>query len=637
VQKFAIVVIVLFILAQVGSFVIVGSSCQCLKPRKFTGSSTTPARGSSNFQSFLPFTEDGDQLPDSDSDFDEDINTDGDNSLGPSIPRELQDRIPQLLEELDIEGRVLDLCSSSLPSIISRRDSNLSKDKKINLGEDKVLSYGVDILQLKKAYKSGSLDLKIKADYSNSKELKSHLASGSLVKSLLSVSIRGRLAVGEGDKVAVFDVGQLIGQATIAPVTADKTNVKPLSRNAVRFEIVHLAFNSVIENYLSVAGYEDCQVLTLNPRGEVTDRLAIELALQGAYIRRVDWVPGSQVQLMVVTNRFVKIYDLSQDNISPMHYCTLQDDIIVDATLYLASQGRMFLIVLSECGSLFWLELSVEGNVGATPLKEIIRVQDKEIHAKGSSLYFSSMYKLLFISYQDGTTLIGRLSTNATSLTEISSVFEEQDGELRPAGLHRWKEFLAGSGLFVCFSSLKSNSALAVSMGAHDLIAQNLRHAVSSTSPIVGVNAYKPLSKDKIHCLVLHDDGSLQIYSHVPVGVDAGANVASEKVKKLGSGILNNKAYSGVNPEFPLDFFEKAVCITADVKLGGDAIRNGDSEAAKQTLSSEDGFLESPSPAGFKVLFLYSLFIVLSVCPLSIYGFGISFFLSLSVCLSLLV
>ncbi|KAG6720767.1 hypothetical protein I3842_03G077400 [Carya illinoinensis] len=578
-----------------------GSNCQCLKPRKFTGSSVTPVQGSSNFQSFLPFTEDGDQLPDSDSDFDEDVNTDVDNSLGLSIPRELQDRIPLLLEELDIEGRVLDLCSSSLPSIISRRDSNLSKDKKINLGDEKVLSYGIDILQLKKAYKSGSLDLKIKADYSNAKELKSHLVSGSLVKSLLSVSIRGRLAVGEGDKVAIFDAGQLIGQATIAPITADKTIVKPLSKNAVRFEIVHLAFNSVIENYLAVAGYEDCQVLTLNPRGEVTDRLAIELALQGAYIRRVDWVPGSQVQLMVVTNKFIKIYDLSQDSISPLHYFTLHDDIIVDATLYLASHGKMFLIVLSECGSLFRLELSVEGNVGATPLKELVCVQDKEIHAKGSSLYFSSMYKLLFISYQDGTTLIGRLSSSATSLTEISSVYEEQDGKLRPAGLHRWKELLVGSGLFVCFSSVKSNSALAMSMGPQELIAQNLRHAVGSTSPIVGVTAYKPLSKDKIHCLVLHDDGSLQIYSHVPVGVDAGAIVTSEKVKKLGSGILSNKAYAGENPEFPLDFFEKTVCITADVKLGGDAVRNGDSDAAKQSLSSEDGYLESPSPAGFKI------------------------------------
>ncbi|KAL5739314.1 hypothetical protein ACOSQ2_028494 [Xanthoceras sorbifolium] len=577
-----------------------GSNCQCLKPRKYTGTDTAPARGTSNFQSFLPFTEDADQLPESDSDLDEDVSADTENLLRLSIPRELQDVIPNLLAELDLEGQVLEIFSSLLPSLTSRRESNLSKDKRIILGKDKVLSYGVDLLQLKKAYKSGSLDLKIKADYSNARELKSHIASGSLVKSLLSVSTRGRLAVGEGDKVAIFDVGQLIGQATIAPVTADKANVKPLSRNVVRFEIVHLAFNSLVENYLAVAGYEDCQVLTLNPRGEVTDRLAIELALQGAYIRRIDWVPGSLVQLMVVTNRFVKIYDLSQDNISPMHYFTLPDDMIVDATLVVASRGRMFLIVLSDCGSLYRLELSLDGNVGATPLKETIQIQDKENHAKGSSLYFSSTYKLLFLSYQDGTALVGRLSPNATSLTELSCIYEEQDGKLRSAGLHRWKELLVGSGLFSCFSSVKSNAAVAISMGANELFAQNLRHAVGSTS-LVGITAYKPLSKDKIHCPVLYDDGSLQIYSHVPVGVDAATSVTAERVKKLGFNILNNKAYAGTKPEFPLDFFEKTVCITADVKLGSDAIRNSDSEGAKLTLASEDGFLESPSPAGFKI------------------------------------
>ncbi|KAJ4833094.1 hypothetical protein Tsubulata_001074 [Turnera subulata] len=578
-----------------------GSNCQCLKPRKFTGNDSASIRSASNFQSFLPFTAEADQLPESDSDLDEDVMPDSESSFRLAMPRELEDGIPMVLEELDIEGQVLQLCSSLLPSITSKRDSNPSKDKKVILGGDKVLSYGVELLQLKKAYKSGSWDLKIKADYANAKDLRSHLASGSLSKSLLSVSSRGRLAVGEGDKVAIFDVGQLIGQATITPVTADKTNVKPLSRNVVRFEIVHLAFNSVVENYLAVAGYEDCQVLTLNPRGEVTDRLAIELALQGAHIRRVDWVPASQVKLMVVTNRFIKIYDLSQDNISPLHYFTLQDDMIVDATLLVAAQGKLFLIVLSEKGCLFRLELSAEGNVGATPLSEVIRIQDRDIKAKGSSLYFSVTYKLLFVSYQDGTTFMARLSPDASYLTEISFVYEEQDSTMQPAALHRWKELLVGSGLFVCFSGVKSNTALAVSLGTHELQAQNLRHAVSSTSHLVGLTAYKPLSKDKVHCLVLHDDGSLQIYSHVPAGADAGASMTAEKVKKLGSGILNNKAYAGTKPEFPLDFFEKTVCITPDVKLGGDAIRNGDSEGAKQSLTSDDGFLESPSLAGFKI------------------------------------
>lgn len=172
-------------------------------------------------------------------------------------------------------------------------ESVFPNDQRIVLGEDKVLSYNLDLLQLKKAYKSGSFEMKIKEEYSYARELKSHLSSGSLVKSLLSISSRGRLAVGEGDKVTIFDVGQLIGEPTVAPITVDKTNVKHLSKNVVRFELVHLVFNSATENYLAVAGYKECQVLTINPCGEVTDHLAIELALQGAYIRQVAWIPGS--------------------------------------------------------------------------------------------------------------------------------------------------------------------------------------------------------------------------------------------------------------------------------------------------------------------------------------------------------
>ncbi|CAI9109909.1 OLC1v1009837C1 [Oldenlandia corymbosa var. corymbosa] len=579
-----------------------GSSCQCLKPRKFTRGPDSPSQDAGgNLESFLPFPESADQLPESDSDVEEDALVEQDHSIKLSFPKEFQDGMPNFIGETDLEDRVLQLCSAVLPSITARRDSNLSREQKIDLGADKVLSHGAELLQLKKAYKSGSLDLKIKADYSNSKELKTHLASGSLVKSLLSVSSRGRLAVGEGDKVAIFDVGQLIGQATTAPVTADKANVKPLSKNIVRFEIVHIIFNPAVDNYLAVAGFEDCQVLTVNHRGEVTDRLAVELALQGAYIRRLDWIPGSQVHLMVITNKFVKIYDLSQDNISPMHYFTLPDDMIVDATVIMATQGRVFLIVLAESGNLYRLELSMKGNVGVKALKETIKTKGKD-HSKGLSLHFSTSHKLLFVSYQDGTTLIGRLNSNATSMAEVCALVDnEPDGKLRPAGLHHWKELLDGIGLFFCFSSLKANASFVVSIRECELLCQNMRHSVGSNSPLVGITAYKPLSKDKIHCLTLHDDGSLQIYLHVPLGVDNSVAGVSEIVKKLGSGILSNKTYGGVKPEFPLDFFEKTVLITPDVKLSGDAIRNGDSEGAKQTLASEDGYLEGSSPSGFKI------------------------------------
>lgn len=586
-----------------------GSSCQCLKPRKFSGSSNTVARVAREFSSFLPLSEVMEQVLCSDSDLDDDVFADGDSMFNLSIPIEMREALPSLLEDIDVEGRTLDLCSKLLSAIIRRRDSCLLKEKKVELGENKFLCDNVEFLQLKKTYKSGSLDMKIKADYSKSRELKSHLSNGSIVKSVLSISTRGRIAAGEGDKVSIFDADQLIAQPNITPITADKTNLKPLSRNMVRFEVVHLVFNPVVENYLAVAGFEECQILSVNHRGEVTDRLAIELALQGAYIRRVEWVPGSQVQLMVVTNFFVKIYDLSQDNISPIHYFTVPDDVIADASLILAPQGRLYLLVLSNHGSVFRLELLL-GEVCAKPLKDILLVQGKDLPSKGSSLYFSSTFRLLFLSYQDGTTLISRLNLDATSLTEVSAIYEgENDGNLQPAGLHHWRELNGNNGLFLCCSSVKSNAALAVSLGPNELTFQNVRNIAGSASPSVGMTSYKPLSKDKVHCFVLHEDGSLHIFVHVAAGVDNTNTRTSDQAKKIGSAILNSRAYAGVNPEFPLDFFEKTTCITADVKLNGDGIRNDDSEGIKHSLASEDGFLESPNPTGFKVIFHLTWFL----------------------------
>ncbi|KAF6169548.1 hypothetical protein GIB67_028099 [Kingdonia uniflora] len=107
-----------------------------------------------------------------------------------------------------------------------------------------------------------------------------------------------------------------------------------------------------------------------------------------------------------------------------------------------------------------------------------------------------------------------------------------------------------------------------------DVFAQNMSHIAL---PLVGKTAYKPLFKDKSHYLVLHDDGSLQIYSYILlVGADGGGTVIFGQTKKLGSDILCSKFFV-INPEFPLDFFEKMVCITTDVKLSGDVIRNSDS------------------------------------------------------------
>jgi E3 ubiquitin-protein ligase UBR4 len=74
-------------------------------------------------------------------------------------------------------------------------------------------------------------------------------------------------------------------------------------------------------------------------------------------------------------------------------------------------------------------------------------------------------------------------------------------------------------------------------------------------------------------------------------------------MKKHGAALLGSWANcGGAAPVFPLDFSEKTTCTTADIKLGGDMVRNSDSEGVKLCLETEVGFVEGRSLSGFKVI-----------------------------------
>ncbi|KAI5072138.1 hypothetical protein GOP47_0012244 [Adiantum capillus-veneris] len=574
-----------------------GQSCVCLKPRKYV--SPAPVVTST----------DQEQPPsDSDSDLDDDVWIDNEKLSKASINECEETQLLSVLSDLDVEGHVLALCDRLLNNFNWIKCSMPSIQDEIGLGDDKNLILKSDFMQLRRFYKSGSFDMKIKAEYVNAKELKSHLVNGTLFKSVLSTNGRGKLAVGEGDKVTIFDVEQVIGPPSSTPVTVDKTTVKPLSKNSVRFELVHLEFNRANESYLAVAGYEDCQIFTVNSRGEVTDRLAVELALQDSHICRVLWVPGSQVQLMVVTSRFVKVYDLSQDNISPVQYCTILEDHIMDASLIPLGQGQFVLVVLSYSGFLYRFCIAAGAEPGARVLTENILIPDRFQVTKGVSLHYSSALKLLLVSFSDGLSLVGRLDTEATCFLEVLSLLEvDHDGKPNGAGLHHWTGLDGGRGLFVALNNQRSNSAVAISFGSVEIEAQYLRSSGSLGCPRVdGITSYRSSLKEKHDLLILHDDGSLQVFCVGQGNESVGDSVRTstleaEQVKKLGDAILGSRAGNSPAPVFPLDFFEKTTCITNDIRLGGDVLRNLDSEGAKMSLASDDGFLEGPNPSGFKI------------------------------------
>ncbi len=64
------------------------------------------------------------------------------------------------------------------------------------------------------------------------------------------------------------------------------------------------------------------------------------------------WLPGSQTELAIVTADFVKIYDLSQDAISPQYYFLLPSGKIRDATFVCMDDAR-HLVLMGSSGYLY--------------------------------------------------------------------------------------------------------------------------------------------------------------------------------------------------------------------------------------------------------------------------------------------
>lgn len=59
----------------------------------------------------------------------------------------------------------------------------------------------------------------------------------------------------------------------------------------------------------------------------------LEAFAQDLTIVNIQWVPGSQTMIAVGTRQFVRIYDLSEDNISPTHNLIVNDESITDFSI----------------------------------------------------------------------------------------------------------------------------------------------------------------------------------------------------------------------------------------------------------------------------------------------------------------
>ena len=340
-----------------------------------------------------------------------------------------------------------------------------------------------DLVHLRRGFKAGSFEVRPRPEHAAPRELLPAIVMGTLRRSALSCARgSGFLAVAEGDNVCVLDAGALAGvggAGSIVPVpgsassassSEQRVGIRPLSRSGVKFEVSRVLFNPAADEYLAVAGYAQCHVFTLGPKGEIADRLCVgpeEWPLDGMHgaLLDVDWVPGRTGALSITVSAHVAVFDLAKSSVAPVLTVSLpprESDgapARIVASAFAPRGGENRLLVLSEDGALFSHPVR-DGDEGDATIDESCRLALPEVcrGRAGLSVHFSRAHGVALASFDGGVTVLARLHPETGAVVASCVVREDSgsnpDGDRNdeppeasspfgPAGFSHWSEACA--------------------------------------------------------------------------------------------------------------------------------------------------------------------------------------------------
>jgi E3 ubiquitin-protein ligase UBR4 len=144
--------------------------------------------------------------------------------------------------------------------------------------------------------------------------------------------------------------------------TRARSDLRHVSSTPMNYSIFGLKVNPLNRSIVAVCGRKQVHVVTFTSRGKKASRLVLDLSLDALRAQlqvegramanlelvKVEWVPGSQLLLCVTTNKFVKVYDLAKDVMSPVHSSSLPGTAtIIDSTLAPGRGGFLFFTIFA--------------------------------------------------------------------------------------------------------------------------------------------------------------------------------------------------------------------------------------------------------------------------------------------------
>ena len=433
---------------------------------------------------------------------------------------------------------------------------------------------------------------------------------------------RQHLAVAhEKGKITVLQLSALLKQADSSQ---KKLTLTRLASAPVPFTVLSLVSNPTNENLLAVCGLKDCHVLTFNSSGGVQEQLVLQPQLEAAnYIIKPVWLPGSQTQLAVVTADSVKIYELSEDALSPAYYFLVPSGKIRDVTFVHAKDGSIFLILMSSAGHVYFQQLCDESSArhGSFYVTNIMEVGHPEVRDAGGSLagggvsiYYSHTLQMLFFSYAQGKAFMAPL---ADVTEELATVFQISvrsaaavGGTSKPGPqvVTGWGEVPGHPGLITAVLQQVGNPLILMVEPEKNTV-QEIK--VGTKAKIMDMVAIRHVAsgstEEKTTLILLCEDGSLKIYmasadatgywlqpSLQPTGVLDVARPTSRR--KRAAKVLRSTGHVA----FPLDFFEHCQQQTNDIEFGGtDVLQVYNVGQVKQRLQTSGLYVANTRPGGF--------------------------------------
>jgi hypothetical protein len=322
---------------------------------------------------------------------------------------------------------------------------------------------------------------------------------GSAWRSALSATPGGDLmAVAETDCISLVSVSDLLQNTAAAAASSvaalGKSALTARGKCSTAYQAIGVEFNPVSPLLLLSWGASDCEVITLDERGEPIDRLAVQLALDDAEadhcIIKAFWLPQSPVCVVVVLPTMVKLFDLSRDAIAPIACFGVVDAAIVDATVVCTPSGApSALVVMTRSGVLLTSDIDVaRAHEGVYYLYAVLLMPNSvNVRSRsGLAVHWNDAGRVLLASWQSPSSQVLVELRVSADCSAIESAFVVGSANVRRLPTLNWINAPALAGVVV--GRATSGEALALSLqsdGAHvQQLAQPCSGRVIGLAPI---------------------------------------------------------------------------------------------------------------------------------------------------------